>query len=370
MSKILKYTLKDPFLAPITKVIPLNKKGSTKANNHLEISISGSNIEYEVGASFGLLPQNKPSEVDRILDILGASKEFTVSSEKLSSKISVYDFFLNHVNLQRVTKKIADALIPFQRDEKLLHLLEKSWTEYTKNHDLVEFLEEFYVFNLEIQTLINLVSPSLPRFYSVASSQKVVGDNVHLLVADFKYLKGKKEFRSLTTEHILTKNSIRLFHQVNPSFKLPSNDIPIIMIGPGTGIAAFRGFLQERVFNGCKNNLLFTGDRNQAFDFYYEEELKKYQDDGYLELFTAFSRDTLNKIYVQDRMWEQREKLYELIMNKGAEIFLSGDAHYMAKDVVFILEKIYSYCSNLSPQNGHEFIKDLKKAKRLHLDVY
>ena len=370
MNELKKYTLKDPFLAPIKKVTPLNKKGSTKTNNHLEISIYGSGINYEVGSSFGLLPENKTSDVDRILDILGASYELMVSSSKCELKLSIYNFFLNHVNLQRLTKKIAEALIPFQKDDRLAKLLGGDWKFYSESHDLVEFLEDFYSFELEVDSLINLVSPMLPRFYSVACSQKVTGDTIHLLAADFSYLRGKKEHRSLTTDHIHTKKTIRLFHQANPSFKPPKEDTPIIMIGPGTGIAAFRGFLQERVYHKCKNNVLFTGDRHQAFDFYYEEELKKYQTDGYLELFTAFSRDTPNKVYVQDRMWENKGYLYNLMVHQAAHIYISGDAHRMAKDVVFLLEKIYADGSNLSPQKGHDFIKDLKKLKRLHLDVY
>lgn len=371
MNKEISYTLKHPFIADIKKVSPLNKKGSSKSNHHVEISLEGSNISYEVGCSFGLLPHNHIEDVNRLISILGTTTELIVEPKKLDKRISIYDFLLNHVNLHRVTKKIATILLPFQEDNDLHTIIETNWKEYTANHDLVEFLETYYRHDLDINILLNTLSPMLPRFYSVASSQKIVENNIHLLVADFTYTKGTKTHKSITTQHLLTKDSIRLFHQPNPSFHPPKEDTPIIMIGPGTGLAAFRGFLQERIlFNKSKNNTLFTGDRNRAFDFYYEEELVKYQSDGFLNLFCAFSRDSNKKVYVQDRMWEHKEILFDQITKQNAHIYVSGDADKMAKDVTAMLEKIYSDQSKSSPEEGHSYIRAMKKEKRLHMDVY
>jgi sulfite reductase (NADPH) flavoprotein alpha-component len=368
MNEKAKYCLKNPFVGTIKKVLPLNKEGSTKSNFHVEISIEGSNIEYEVGCSFGLYPFNPSHEVDTLLNLLKVDKECIIKKDKIDHPLSIHSFFLEHVNLLRVTKKIATAFLPYQKDQKLQTLLEGDWKQYSDTHDLVEFLTDFYLPTMPLQELIDLMSPLLPRFYSIASCQKIVGNTIILLVANFSYMKGKKWHKSLTATHVQTQKTISLFHQPNPSFSPPKEDIPIIMIGPGTGIAAFLGFLQERIdLYHCKNNLLFTGDRNEKYDFYYEKELKDYQNQGFLHLFTAFSRDHSKKVYVQDRILEQKELIKDLILNKKGEIFISGDAERMAKDVLASFEKIFS---THSIEEGHTFIRELKKQKRIHLDVY
>ncbi|MCH9812237.1 hypothetical protein K0U07_05715 [bacterium] len=371
MKSTSKYSIKNPFSAKITKIAPLNKEGSSKSNHHVEFSLEGSEIEYEVGCSFGLLPNNCKEEVERILLLLPVSKDTLVKPKKVGTDTTVEAFFLEHVNLHRVTKKMVNALLPFQTDDRLKELLEGEWKEYTEKHDLVEFLENFYKSDLSIHSLVDLMSPMLPRFYSVASSQNVVGDHLHLLVADFCYTKGVKKHKSITTKHLLDKKTIRLFHQPNPSFQPPKEDTPVIMIGPGTGLAAFRGFLQERIIHhGCKNNLLFTGDRNKEFDFYYEEELTNFAAEGKLELFTAFSRDGAEKVYVQNRIFEQRAKIFDLLENQNGQVFISGDAHKMAKDVVATFEKIFEEFLHISHQEAHAHVKALIKQKRFHLDVY
>ncbi len=362
------YSLKNPFTAKINKVIPLNKEGSSKSNHHVELSIKGSGITYNIGSSFGLLPYNNEREVQNLLLILQVSRDEVVFPKKRIEPVAVYDFFLKYVNLTRVTKKIAEALLPFQKDLALANLLEGSWHEYTEAHSLSEFLKSFYKKELPLSELVDLVSPMLPRFYSVASSQKVHGDTIHLLVADFTTDKG---LRSLTTAHLLDRKEIPLFCQPNASFYPPEDDTPIIMVGPGTGLAAFLGFLQERIiFRNCKNNILFTGDRQKAYDFIYEDELLAYEKTHHLQLFTAFSRDSVHKVYVQDRMWEQKDFLGDLILKQGAHIFVSGDAARMAKDVTLTLERIIASKKAISPEEAHLVIKDLKKQKRFHLDVY
>jgi sulfite reductase (NADPH) flavoprotein alpha-component len=366
-----KYTIKNPYHAKITEVTCLNKEGSTKCNYHVELSLVGSGISYDVGCSFGLLPENNKQEVERLIAALNISPDLLITQKKLDFELPVSDFFLNYVNLHRVTKKIAMALLPFQKDDRLDSLLNEEWKEYTEKHDLVEFLENFYKKELPVAELVNLVSPMLARFYSVASSQNIVKDGINLLVADFCYTKGIKKHKSITTHHLLHYKTIRLFHQPNPNFQPPIDDTPIIMIGPGTGLAAFLGFIQERIlFRKCKNNILFTGDRHKDHDYYFEEELKGYEKEGFLKLFTAFSRDSNEKVYVQHRMWEQKEHLFDLIQNKNAQIFISGDAHKMAKDVVATLEEIFALYKSLTHEEAHAIVKSLIKDKRLHLDVY
>ena len=366
-----KTSIKNPFKAKILKVSKLNKEGSSKCNHFAEFSLEGSNIKYDVGCSFGLLPDNNEEDVLKILSILNASKDTKITPKKVGHEITLYEFLSHRANLSRVTKKIANALIPHQKDTKLADLLEGEWKEYTENHDLTEFLVEFYQEKLSVNELVDLISPMLARFYSVASSQNVMGDTLQLFIADFCYNKGNKKCRSLTSSHITSKKTIRLFHQQNPSFTPQKDDSPVIMIGPGTGIAAFLGFIQERILHRkCKNNILFTGDRNKATDFYFEETLTQYEKDGNLKLFTAFSRDSDQKVYVQDRIWEQRALLFDLIEKQNAQIFVSGDAHYMAKDVVATFEKIFEEAKGITHEEAHHLVNQLKKEKRFHLDVY
>ena len=362
------YSIKKPFTAKIENISALNKEGSTKSNYHVELSIEGSGIEYEIGSSFGLLPFNHAHQIDHIISILGVDKHLIVHSTKTENELSIYDFFLKYVNTSRITQKIANACLPYQENKNLETLLSGDWKQYCHDHDLDEFLAEFYYKKMPIQELVDVVSPMLARFYSIASSQKVVGNSLLFLIADFSYKKGKKLCSSITASHLKNHKTIRIFPQPNPSFCPPKEDTPVIMIGPGTGLAAFLGFLQERItHNNCKNNVLFTGDRNEKFDFYYEKELKGYQNLGNLQLFTAFSRDSSKKVYVQDKMWEQRTLLYDLIMFQNAQIFISGDAERMAKDVIFMLEKILT---TNSPDEAHHLVRELKKQKRLHMDVY
>ncbi len=362
------YSIKNPFTAKIERVASLNKEGSTKTNYHVEISIEGSGIKYEVGSSFGFLPLNLTEEIDHIMTILATDKNFIVHPAKIDAEISIYDFFLKHVNVSRVTQKIALACLPYQENNHLETLMQEDWKGYCDQHDLVEFLAKFYSKQMPIQELVDVLSPMLPRFYSIASSQKVLGNRLLFLVADFSYKKGNKNYTSITASHLLKYKTIRIFPQPNPSFCPPREDVPIIMVGPGTGLAAFLGFLQEQiVHNQRKNNVLFTGDRNEKVDFYYEDELKQYQKSGHLQLFTAFSRDSSRKIYVQDRMWEERALLYDLIIFQKAHIYISGDADRMAKDVILMLEKILTTHSS---EEAHLAVRELKKQKRLHMDVY
>ena len=371
MNQKAKHNIKHPFDAQITHIHQLNKDGSSKSNHHIEISIEGSEINYDVGSSFGLLPSNDKKQVQEILEILGVEKNITVHPKKLDFSTSIYNFFLDHVNILRVTKKLAQALIPYQETQNLQNLLDANWKEYTESHNIIDFFKTFYLNTVPLDDLVNSCPPLLARFYSVASSQNVVGNNIHLLIADFSYKKGTATHRSITTAHLLTHSTIRLFHQPNPSFCPPKEDTPIIMIGPGTGLAAFRGFIQERIlFNKCRNNILFTGDRNKEYDFYYQEELSSFVSEGFLQLFSAFSRDGKQKVYVQDKMWQEKAMLYRLITKNSAQIYISGDAEKMAKDVCAMIEKIISSEGNKTEDEAHLEVKSLKKNKQLHLDVY
>lgn len=366
-----KVSVKNPFHAKILKVTPLNKEGSSKANHFVELSIEGSGIKYQVGCSFGLFPSNSDKCIADMLNILKADPETKVTPKKVGHKLTLAEFLTRHVNMKRVTKKIAQALIPFQHDNKLATLLETNWKQYSEDHDLVQFLKGFYDERINLHDLIDLFGPMLPRFFSVCSSQNVMKDTVQLFIADFSYTQGNKAHRSLTTNHLLSQKTIPLFHQQNPSFYPPEVNSPVIMIGPGTGIAAFLGFIQERIIHRkCSNNVLFMGDRNKETDFYFKETLKQHENEGNLKLFCAFSRDQEEKVYVQDRIWEQREMIFDMIENQNGQVFISGDAGSMAKGVVATFEKIYQEVKGLSHEEAHAEINALRKNKRFHLDVY
>lgn len=365
------FSLKRPFDAKIERYYQLNKEGSTKCNHHVYLCIEGSDITYDVGSSFGLLPDNPACQVESITKALNADKDLLLTLPKFEKEISLEEFLTQHVNIFRTTKKLAKYLLPFQGCSQLSSLLEGNWKEYVENETLARFLHRFYNKEADLIEICTLLSPMLPRFYSVASSQKVIGNKIELLVANFSYNVGDESFQSITTNHLLTKNSIRLFLQKNHSFTLPEVDTPVIMIGPGTGIAAFKGFIQERIdHHKTSENVLFTGDRHSKFDYYYEDEFSVHENNGHLKVFPAFSRDNDQKVYVQHKMYEQKDLLYDLLFQKNAKLYVSGDAKFMAKDVMKMLEVIIAEKQQTTPEVANQVLRALKKKKHILLDVY
>lgn len=378
------YDRHNPFLSKIKERYVLNKKGSSRQTWHFVLDLKGSQIQYEPGDSIGILPQNDPKKVEKILNYFQASADEIIEDSK-GNKILFKDFLTQKTNIAHAPKKLLLELVNYQTDkekkEKLSKLVEKEseneLKEFLTNHDLEEVLAEFDVTELPKKQFTSLVQPLLPRLYSIASSLKLCHDEVHLTVQRVRYhLHGKE--RKGACSHFLcdvievNEPKVGIYLQPTKDFRLPKDvNVPIIMIGPGTGVAPFRAFMQDRLYHkpeGCKS-WLFFGERNSETDFFYEEFWGELQSSGLLRIDTAFSRDQEHKIYVQDRLWENREDVFRWLQ-EGAYLYVCGDASKMAKDVDHTLHKIVETEGKFAPEGAREYMKNLRFEKRYIRDVY
>ena len=378
------YNKLNPFFGKIIERRLLSNQESSRSTYHLSIDLSGSNIKYNVGDAIGILPENDPHIVERILSALNVCRSEIITDHRSNSNFSIEKYLLRKVNLNRITTALLKFFYQIETEpvkkKELNHLLsdegKASRLEYLSQHHLVDFLEKHAHLTIPLQPLLIQLPPLLPRLYSIASAQCHFSHEVHLLVASVSYdMHGEK--RTGVGSHFLceiaevSKTPIPLYHHPSAGFTLPENSsAPIIMVGPGTGIAPFRGFLQERIHTKASGkNWLFFGERSKICDFYYENELLKYKNEGLLRLNLAFSRDQEEKIYVQDKMRENQSDLWEWI-KKGALIYVCGDKKKMAKDVNLMLHQIAESEGKMSPKDAKAFIKDLRGQKRYLMDVY
>ncbi len=364
-----KYNKENPFPAKITERYLLNKEGSTKKNYHVTLDLSGSNIDYRAGDAIAIFPENPPEDVNALLEALDKSGNEEITDPRSGAEMSLEHFLKTKTNLIR----IPTPLLKQGGDLKLLKEENKQYrTHFIANHDLIDFFE-IHPPSLPLQELISYFAPLLPRFYSIASSPKVSPRSVDLLVATFTYKHGEKERQGLGSHFLcdtaaMHTTPIHTYLHPTPHFLLPEDPTtPIIMVGPGTGIAPYRAFLQEREAQKApgKNWLIF-GERNKETDYYYKSYLESLSEKGFLTLDFAFSRDQTEKFYVQHRLLEKGDEVWSAL-SSGAHIYICGDARHMAKDVLAALTSIIE---THGFQDGKAYIKFLRKEKRLLMDVY
>ncbi len=367
----------NPYFAPLVECRQLTKKGSSKEILHIVCDLRNSDITYEVGSSFGILPENLDLFVDEVVKPLGEPYRNFLVQTKNGETIRFDEFLKKHANLCRISSQFLHLIQKHKPNEIIQDLLsdKAKMASFCEGNNLSTFLQTFWHPSIPLQELVDIIFPMLPRYYSVASSMKKVGDFVHFMCASFFYLDAGREKESITASYLKSLSNgskLRLFLQPNTSFVPPADTTtPIIMIGPGTGLASLRGFLQEREStNAAGKNWLFTGDRQKAFDFHYEDELKNYVASGMLKLSIAFSRDSEKKIYVQDLMLEESKEVWSWIINEHASIYICGDAKSMAKDVQKALHFIAESEGGMSPEEAKAFFKALRHKKRLLLDIY
>lgn len=368
------YHKTNPFPAKIIERKLLSGVGSTKKTYHIVLDLNHSGLCYEVGDSVGIFPQNSSFVVEKLLKALGKTGHETIKDPRSDLILSFRDFLLTKANLMRIPTPLFSAISPPHP------LSDQNSSEdrkrFIQTHDLLDFFTAFSLSEMPLQDLASKLAPLLPRFYSIASSQKVVGSYAHLLVASFSYSRGKKVYGGIASEFLcegalLTKTLLPVY--INPSlhFKLPKNSsTPILMIGPGTGVAPYRAFLQERAYKQAtgKNWLIF-GERNRAYDYYYQDFFTSLEKNHFLTLDTAFSRDQNEKFYVQHCLLSNGKKVWEWL-SANATIYICGDAKYMAKDVLLSLESIIQKFGMLSSLEAKEYMKQLKRNKKLLMDVY
>lgn len=376
------YDRKHPFLASIKNRYSLCTEGSQKDTRHVVVNIEGSGIRYQVGDSLAIYPLNDPFLVERTLKILNSSGN-EIITDRNGESYPFQEYLKAHVNLKGITRKFLGEFFPYlPLDEKkdLEILLKEENKEELKNwlhsHELWDLLERFPGAKFTPQNIVDLAMPLLPRFYSISSSQGCVGDEVHLTVAYLRY-----ETRSIPRVGVCTHflcelaplNHPNVYVYLHPTkdFHLPEDpNAPIIMVGPGTGIAPFRAFMQERERTGSKGkNWLFFGEWTKEHEYFYEKEWLHWQRMGLLDIDLAFSRDQEEKVYVQHLMQKRGEKLFQWL-EAGAVFYVCGNAHHMAKDVDLALHQLVQEHGKMSEGEAHAYIKRLKASKRYLRDVY
>jgi sulfite reductase (NADPH) flavoprotein alpha-component len=373
------YGKKNPFPAPVTTLINLNGRGSAKETYHVELSLEGSGMSYVPGDVLGVFPENCPEVVDDFLKAIDLSGEtaVTVGEDSLSLKEALTRSF----DITSVNASLMKKYAPLAKNEALDAFLKpdqkealKEWLWGRELRDL--FLEFPPRAKLDPQVLAGMLRKMPPRLYSIASSLNAHPDEVHLTVGAVLYNahgRDRKGVCSTFLGHRLAVGETALVYtHHNKNFFLPENpDTPIIMVGPGTGIAPFRAFLEERDYLGAKGrNWLFFGDQHFNSDFLYQTEWQKYLKSGLLtRMDVAFSRDTDHKVYVQHRMKEKARDLYAW-MEEGAFFYVCGDANRMAKDVHQALIDIYVEEGGLAQEAAETKVKELQKSKRYQRDVY
>lgn len=363
------YHKENPFPAKIVERYVLNKKGSTKRTYHLTLDLTGSHMIYRAGDALAIFPENSSEEVNTLLEALNQSGNEEIIDPRTGATFLLEHFLRTKVNLNRIPV----PLLKQTGDPKLLQEDQKeARAQFIAHHDLVQFFQ-LYPPSLPLQELISYFSPLLPRFYSIASSPMKRPSAVDLLVSTFSYTQGNKEKQGLGPRYLcevaaMHTTPIHVYLHPTPHFLLPQDsNAPIIMIGPGTGVAPYRAFLQQReVDNASGKNWLFFGERNRATDYYYESYFESLKKRGFLSLDLAFSRDQKDKCYVQHRLLKKGAEIWALL-SSGAYLYICGDARHMAKEVTAAL---CSIIETYGLQDGKNYLKVLRKEKRLLLDVY
>jgi len=373
-----------PVQARLKERFLLTQPPSTKKTFYITLDITSLPLQFKVGDSLGIYSQNDPRLVQHLIEAMHAKGDEQIIDPRSKLPISLWDFLSFKANLARLTSSFLQLFYTYEKEhdkKNTLHRLLQTenkplLSQYLSQHDPLDLFKEYQNVEAPLQELCAQFGPLLPRFYSVASSPLLHKEEVHLTVALFTFTH-QNEQRYGVGSHFLChlaeidKTPISLYVQPAPHFTLPSDDAkPIIMVGPGTGVAPFRAFLQERIAKGARGkNWLFFGERNRATDYFYQEEWEQWKGQGQLRLDLAFSRDQNQKIYVQDRMLESGKDLWAWIA-EGAYFYVCGDAHHMAKDVEAMLQRIITEQGSMSPEDAKAYIKKMRVEKRYLADVY
>jgi sulfite reductase (NADPH) flavoprotein alpha-component len=374
------YSRKNPFPATLTVNRKLTAEGSNKDTRHFEITLAGSGLDYEVGDSLGVFASNEPALVEKLLDRLGFSgDEMVPNADKVT--VPIREALAKSYIITSPDKKLLGAIAEKDSSAEFLkEFLDPAFKtgldEYLWGRDVLDPLLEYTAAKFAPEEFVSCLRKLQPRLYSIASSRRVVGENVHLTVAIVRYEALGRQRAGVASSFLADRadggGAIPVFYHTAKHFRVPEDPATnMIMVGPGTGIAPFRAMLQERASTGAGGrNWLFFGEQRSTTDFFYRDEFEKYQADGVLSRFdTAFSRDQDFKIYVQHRILENAKELYDWFEN-GAIFYICGDAARMAKDVDTALHEVVEKAGGKTPEQAKEYIDVLKKDKRYRKDVY
>lgn len=365
--------------APLTASLSVNQKitgrNSEKDVRHIEIDLGDSGLRYQPGDALGVWYQNDPALVKELVELLWlkGDESVTVNGETLPLAEALQWHFELTVN----TANIVENYATLTRSESLLPLVgdKAQLQQYAATTPIVDMVR-FSPSQLDADALIGLLRPLTPRLYSIASAQAEVESEVHVTVGVVRYdIEGRARAggaSSFLADRVEEEGEVRVFIEHNDNFRLPANpQTPVIMIGPGTGIAPFRAFMQQRAADGAEGkNWLFFGNPHFTEDFLYQVEWQRYVKEGVLSrIDMAWSRDQKEKIYVQDKLREQGAELWRWI-NDGAHIYVCGDANRMAKDVEQALLEVIAEFGAMDIEAADEFLSELRVERRYQRDVY
>ncbi|MEJ9229795.1 assimilatory sulfite reductase (NADPH) flavoprotein subunit [Peribacillus butanolivorans] len=374
------YSRTNPFKAEVMENINLNGRGSNKETHHIELSLEGSGLTFEPGDSLGIYPQNDSILVDMLLKELNWDPEEIVKVNKQGDLRKLRESLISNFEITVLTKSLLEQAAQLSGNEDLKALLsagnEEKLKEYREGRDLLDFVRDFGSWGESAQEFVSILRKIPARLYSIANSLSAYPDEVHLTVGAVRYDSHGRERKGvcsiLCADRLQPGDTLPVYIQHNQNFKQPKNpDTPIIMVGPGTGIAPFRSFIQEREETEANGKTwLFFGDQHFVTDFLYQTEWQKWLKTGVLtKMDVAFSRDADAKVYVQHRMLEHSRKLYEWLQ-EGAAVYICGDEKNMAHDVHNTLIEIIEKEGQMSHADAQDYLEEMQQNKRYQRDVY
>lgn len=372
------FSKNNPFPARLLRQHNLNGKGSEKQTHHIEISLAGSGLDYQVGDALGVVPQNSAALVDELLSHLPFNTRVDVSTPD-GEEIPLRDALIRHYDIRTLSNTLIEKWQARSGSPFLRSLVQandkKAYQEFIWGRELIDLVIDYPADFADAEEFVAVLRKLQPRLYSISSSPRAHPGEVHLTVGVVTYRAHGRERAGVCSSflaRLAANDTTGVYVHQNPAFRLPADpSTPLIMVGPGTGIAPFRAFLEERQSTAATGkNWLFFGNPHAATDYLYQEQLEQFFKDGVLErIDTAFSRDQGKKIYVQDRMLEQGADLWKWL-EQGAAFYVCGDASRMAKDVDHALQQLIQQHGGKNEEQAAAYVAQMKKDKRYQRDVY
>ena len=369
-----RFDKQNPFPAEVLVNQRITGAGSTKDVRHIELSLEGSGLSYEPGDAIAVIAENPPQLVDEFIEVFGGDGDKRVSVDGV--EVSFRDALSHRLEITTPSLGFLRSWAELAGDGHLDQLLEDGHqlSKLIDTHQVIDIVRRYPV-EASAGRFVSTLRKLTPRSYSIASSHSANPDEVHLAVTAVRYTKFGTEHWGAASTHLADRlevgDTVSIHVERNSRFRLPDDDTPIIMIGPGTGVAPFRAFIEEREERSASGrSWLFFGDRNFASDFLYQLEWQRHLRNGKLtRLDVAFSRDQEDKVYVQDRIREHAQDLYRWL-DDGAVIYVCGDAKHMAGDVNNALLDVLMMQGDMDRAGAEQRLKELRREGRYQRDIY
>ncbi|MDW4480731.1 assimilatory sulfite reductase (NADPH) flavoprotein subunit [Staphylococcus saprophyticus] len=373
-----RYSKSNPYQAEVLENINLNGRGSNKEVRHVELLLDNYGESFEPGDWVVVLPQNEPEIVTLLIETLGWDKDIEIPINDDGDTLPLEKALTEHFEITKLTKPLLQKAAELFGNTELLSQIDNAeWIQqYVDGRDVIDLLTEFPTSELKPETFYKLLRKLPAREYSIASSYEATPDEVHITVGAVRYEAHERTRKGVCSvqlaERIQPGDTLPIYLKKNPNFKFPfDEETPVIMIGPGTGVAPFRSYMQEREELGLSGNTwLFFGEQYFTTDFLYQTEWQAWlKDETLAKLDLAFSRDTEEKVYVQHRIAQQSELFYQWLQD-GAAIYVCGDEKHMAKDVHDTIRSVIEQEGDMSEADAEAYLTQMKQEKRYQRDVY